>query len=130
MRAELFTGILLIVIEVLILATVALALWSSYKSAKLRREARKGQVASPTVKIVVCIAVVLWVAYVIVELFQRAQPIKINGKLYDDTLWIHLSDIVLNTAIIMFLTAVGTIACGYINTYRLRKVKERNDVQT
>ena len=130
MRAELFTGILLIVIEVLILATVALALWSSYKSAKLRREARKGQVANPTVKIVVCIAVVLWVAYVIVGLFQRAQPIKINGKLYDDTLWIHLSDIVLNTAIIMFLTAVGTIACGYINTYRLRKVKERNDVQT
>lgn len=116
---------LLIVIELLILATVALALWSSYKSAKLRREARKGQVANPTVKIVVCVVAVLWLAYVVVELLLTAEPMMINGKLYDDSLWIHLSDIVLNTAIIMFLIAAGTIAYGYLNTYRLRKVKEK-----
>lgn len=116
---------LLIVIELLILATVALALWSSYKSAKLRREARKGQVANPTVKIVVGVVAALWLAYVVVELLLTAQPMMINGKLYDDSLWIHLSDIVLNTAIIMFLIAAGTIAYGYLNTYRLRKVKEK-----
>lgn len=125
MRTELFTSVLLIVIELLILATVALVLWSSYKSAKLRREARKGQVANPTVKIVVCVVAVLWLAYVVVELLLTAQPMMINGKLYDDSLWIHLSDIVLNTAIIMFLIAAGTIAYGYLNTYRLRKVKEK-----
>lgn len=125
MRTELFTSVLLIVIELLILATVALALWSSYKSAKLRREARKGQVANPTVKIVVGVVAVLWLAYVVVELLLTAQPMMINGKLYDDSLWIHLSDIVLNTAIIMFLIAAGTIAYGYLNTYRLRKVKEK-----
>lgn len=125
MRTELFTSVLLIVIELLILATVALALWSSYKSAKLRREARKGQVANPTVKIVVCVVAVLWLAYVVVELLLTAEPMMINGKLYDDSLWIHLSDIVLNTAIIMFLIAAGTIAYGYLNTYRLRKVKEK-----
>ena len=125
MRTELFTSVLLIVIELLILATVALALWSSYKSAKLRREAKKGQVANPTVKIVVGVVAVLWLAYVVVELLLTAQPMMINGKLYDDSLWIHLSDIVLNTAIIMFLIAAGTIAYGYLNTYRLRKVKEK-----
>lgn len=125
MRTELFTSVLLVVIELLILATVALALWSSYKSAKLRREARKGQVANPTVKIVVGVVAVLWLAYVVVELLLTAQPMMINGKLYDDSLWIHLSDIVLNTAIIMFLIAAGTIAYGYLNTYRLRKVKEK-----
>ena len=125
MRTELFTSVLLVVIELLILATVALALWSSYKSAKLRREARKGQVANPTVKIVVCVVAVLWLAYVVVELLLTAEPMMINGKLYDDSLWIHLSDIVLNTAIIMFLIAAGTIAYGYLNTYRLRKVKEK-----
>jgi hypothetical protein len=125
MRTELFTSVLLVVIELLILATVALVLWSSYKSAKLRREARKGQVANPTVKIVVGVVAVLWLAYVVVELLLTAQPMMINGKLYDDSLWIHLSDIVLNTAIIMFLIAAGTIAYGYLNTYRLRKVKEK-----
>lgn len=125
MRTELFTSVLLIVIELLILATVALALWSSYKSAKLRREAKKGQVANPTVKIVVGVVAVLWLAYVVVELLLTAEPMMINGKLYDDSLWIHLSDIVLNTAIIMFLIAAGTIAYGYLNTYRLRKVKEK-----
>lgn len=125
MRTELFTSVLLVVIELLILATVALALWSSYKSAKLRREARKGQVANPTVKIVVGVVAALWLAYVVVELLLTAQPMMINGKLYDDSLWIHLSDIVLNTAIIMFLIAAGTIAYGYLNTYRLRKVKEK-----
>jgi hypothetical protein len=125
MRTELFTSVLLVVIELLILATVALVLWSSYKSAKLRREARKGQVANPTVKIVVGVVAALWLAYVVVELLLTAQPMMINGKLYDDSLWIHLSDIVLNTAIIMFLIAAGTIAYGYLNTYRLRKVKEK-----
>ena len=125
MRTELFTSVLLVVIELLILATVALALWSSYKSAKLRREAKKGQVANPTVKIVVGVVAVLWLAYVVVELLLTAEPMMINGKLYDDSLWIHLSDIVLNTAIIMFLIAAGTIAYGYLNTYRLRKVKEK-----
>lgn len=125
MRTELFTSVLLVVIELLILATVALVLWSSYKSAKLRREARKGQVANPTVKIVVGVVAVLWLAYVVVEFLLTAQPMMINGKLYDDSLWIHLSDIVLNTAIIMFLIAAGTIAYGYLNTYRLRKVKEK-----
>lgn len=125
MRTELFTSVLLVVIELLILATVALVLWSSYKSAKLRREAKKGQVANPTVKIVVGVVAALWLAYVVVELLLTAQPMMINGKLYDDSLWIHLSDIVLNTAIIMFLIAAGTIAYGYLNTYRLRKVKEK-----
>lgn len=125
MRTELFTSVLLVVIELLILATVALALWSSYKSAKLRREAKKGQVANPMVKIVVGVVAALWLAYVVVELLLTAQPMMINGKLYDDSLWIHLSDIVLNTAIIMFLIAAGTIAYGYLNTYRLRKVKEK-----
>ena len=125
MSTELFTSLLLVVIELLVLATVALTLWSSYKSARLRREARKDQVVNPTVKIVVAVAALLWLAYVVVELLLTAEPMMINGKPYNDSLWIHVTDIVLNTAGVMFLLAAGTIAYGYINTYRLRKEKKQ-----
>lgn len=121
---QIFINVLLVFIEILIVGTVGLSVWSHVRSVKLRDSADKNKNSIPMVKIAAWIAFAIWVVYLITEIFTDSDSININGKLYDDSLWLHISDIVLNTAIVIFTLAALAVCCGYLHTYLLHKTKK------
>ena len=121
---QIFINVLLVVLEILIVGTVGLSVWSHVRSVRMRDAADKNKHSIPMVKIAGWIALALWLVYLVAEMFTDSEPVTINGKLYDDRLWLHFSDVVLNTAIVIFTLAALAVCCGYLHTYRLHKTKK------
>jgi len=112
-EAPLYIDLLLGAIYVLLAAIVLLTGWSLVRSIRLRGKdgIRSMRTAAAMVLLLVACLVVTW-------LLGSTRPLTINGTLYTDTFWLRLSDMLINTSLVLIMVAVGAVAFGYSGLIR------------
>ena len=113
MDSPLFIDIVLYTIYVLLAAAVLLTVWSVVRGFR-----RSGGVkvqgcenGVPVRRIAWLTAGVLVVTLAVTWLTASTQPLNINGKTYADAFWLRISDMLINTALV--LVVIVSIAVIY-----------------
>lgn len=109
--SPLFIDILLIVIYVMLAAAIGLVVWSAFHSLK-KRDRQTTELGFPAKHIVWGVVVLLLLTLTFTYLFADTTPIIINGKPYSDAFWLRISDIFINTSLVLIVTAVGCVIGG------------------
>ena len=111
-NAPLLTDVLIGYVYLLTAAAVGVAIFSAIHG--IRTHSRQGGVENgvPTARI----NTITWIitALLLAGSFACAttEPIKVNGKLYSETIWLRLSDMFIVTSGVMILLAVIAVAFG------------------
>ena len=111
-NAPLLTDVLIGYVYLLTAAAVGVAVFSAIHGTRTR--SRQGGVENgvPTARI----NTITWIitALLLAGSFACAttEPIKVNGKLYSETIWLRLSDMFIVTSGVMILLAVIAVAFG------------------
>ena len=111
-NAPLLTDVLIGYVYLLTAAAVGVAVFSAIHGTRTR--SRQGGVENgvPTARI----NAITWIitALLLAGSFACAttEPIKVNGKLYSETIWLRLSDMFIVTSGVMILLAVIAVAFG------------------
>ena len=129
MESPLFIDIVLYTIYVLLAAAVLLTVWSVVRG--FRRcggtKVRGYENGVPVRRIAWLTVGVLVVTLVVTWLTASTQPLNINGKTYADVFWLRISDMLINTAIVLIVMVVGVMIFSEIKT----KIKGRDaDLKT
>ena len=115
LESPFFVDIVLYAIYVLLCVAVLLTVWSTIRSLRrcggtLAKQQEngvpKGRVAWLTAGVLVVTLAVTWFA-------ASTQPLSINGKAYTDTFWLRISDMLINTTLVLIVLVV--IAVIYSN---------------
>lgn len=96
---------------VMVAAAIALTLWSLVRS--LRMQSSDGIINNiKTSKIAWAVVIFTLAVLLITFALGSTAPMKINGRLYDDSLWLRLSDMFVNTSLLMLLAAAAAYVFG------------------
>ena len=121
MDSPLFIDIVLYTIYVLLAAAVLLTVWSVVRSSRYEVRGAKYENGVPVRRIAWLTAGVLVVTLVVTWLTASTQPLNINGKTYADAFWLRMSDMLINTALVLIV--VLTITITITLTLTLTKTK-------
>ena len=111
-NAPLLTDVLIGYVYLLTAAAVGVAVFSAIHG--IRTRSRQGGVENgvPTARI----NAITWIFTVLLLAGSFAcattEPIKVNGKLYSETIWLRISDMFIVTSGVMILLAVIAVAFG------------------
>ena len=119
-NAPLFTDAILILSYLLMLLTLAVGLWSIVRGLKLRgkTDAKDNNIPVKAIGYIIFVGAI--VLLVLTFLAGSAQPLTINGVKYNDWLWLKVSDMFINTSLVMLLLAVAAVVYG-ATKYNRRK---------
>ena len=110
LESPLFVDILLYAIYALLLLTIGLALWSAVRSTRREGLGEKKSNGIPTRTILIVTVCLLTGALALTYLIADTQPLAINGKPFADVFWLRVSDMLINTSIVlMTIAAVCTV---------------------
>lgn len=107
----LFVDILLVTIYVLLFATVAMALWSMINT--MRQHKKDSDSNTKATRYISASVLTLLVATLCLTwLFADSTPMSINGKTFTDTTMLDISEMLINSSLIMiFIAAACVIIC-------------------
>ena len=109
-ESDLFITILLGGIYILFAVAVILTAWSAVRTIRFRQQ-QKPDFGMPQKRIVWSVVILLVLTLGITYLFGSTQPLSINGDIYQDAFWLRLSDMFINSTLVLLVIAV--CACGY-----------------
>ena len=109
-ESDLFITILLDGIYILLAVAVALIIWSAIRTIRLRQQ-QKPDFGMPQKHIVWGVALLLVLTLGITYLLGSSQPLSINGGIYQDAFWLRLSDMFINSTLILLV--IAACACGF-----------------
>ena len=111
-NAPLLTDVLIGYVYLLTAAAVGVAVFSAIHGIRTRSQQGGVENGVPTARI----NTITWIitALLLAGSFACAttEPIKVNGKLYSETIWLRLSDMFIVTSGVMILLAVIAVAFG------------------
>lgn len=118
-NAPLFTDLLLVTSMLLLLCAIAVAVWSAVWSLGVsgRGEAVSNNI--PVRKIGMVVGVATFAVMLFTFLFGSRVPMTINGSVYDNSVWLRVSDMFVATSLIMI--AAGVAAVLYGSTKHIRR---------
>jgi hypothetical protein len=119
--SPLFIDILLIVIYAMLAGAIGLVAWSAFRSLK-KRGSQTVDLGFPAKRIVWGVAALLFITLSITSLFADTTPIIINGKTYSDAFWLRISDILINTSLVLIVAAVCCVIGGALWAGRRKHV--------
>jgi hypothetical protein len=115
-ESQLFVDILLYTLYLLVIVGIGLVIWSTVRSLQLR--GRSGEkVLTLGTRIAWGVALVTLCSLGIMVLMADTHPLLINGKSYTDAFWLRLSEMFINTSLLLICVAVAAVLFG-----RFRKV--------
>jgi len=119
-ESPLFVELLLDSISLLIVAALALTVWSVVHSLHLRRgQADNDRV--PARRIAWGVAALLVLTMAATALLADTTPLSINGRAFTDTFWLRMSDMLINTSGILMLVAVACVVGGEVKNKRIKE---------
>lgn len=122
----LFTQPLLALLWVMLAVALAITVWSVVRSGKQRSVNADKENNVPVRKIGMGILCTLPAIMLLTLLGASSEPMKINGAEYTDSLWLMLSDVLLNTSLTMLLLAVCAVLwCAGVNRANHKKEKTK-----
>lgn len=108
----LFTGMLLVFIELLFLLSVAIAAWSMVRALKIRGKAEAMDNNIPVKKIGYGVAIGTVALLLVSFALSSTTPMKINGATFNNVLWLKVADMFIVTSLTLMLVAVGAVVYG------------------
>ena len=109
MDSPLFVDIVLYAIYVLLAVAVLLTVWSVVRSSRYEVRGAKYENGVPVRRIAWLTAGVLVVTLAVTWLTASTQPLNINGKTFSDAFWLRMSDMLINTALVLIVVLTITI---------------------
>lgn len=110
--SPLFVDVLLYTLYVLLLTAVALVVWSGVRSFRLRNRDEAVENRIPARRVAWGVGLLFVALLAITFATGSTTPIDINGKPYDDTLWLRSSDMLINSSIALIVIAALCAAWG------------------
>lgn len=110
-ESPLFVDLLLWAIYALLALTIGLSTWSMVRAfmQRNRNKTAKDVVAR---RIAWGVTVLLVITLAVTGLFASTQPIIINGQAFFDTLWLWMSDMLINSSITLIAVALVCVLFG------------------
>ena len=116
-ESPLIINLLLIGIYVLLAATLGLTVWSMVHS--LRQRDRKGQTRGIASKRIAWgVAALLVTTLFLTCLTASTQPLLINGEAFDNRFWLRISDMLINSSLVLIVIAAICTLLGIIGIGR------------
>ena len=120
--APLFTNVLLALMYLLTLAGVAVGAWSLYRALKVRGKSDSVDNNIPVQKISYTIVFTTLASLLLFFLVGSSQPMRINGISYADGFWLKMSDMFINTSLLLIVAGICVVAYG------ATKYNRKNDI--
>lgn len=118
----LLTNVLIILMWVMFFAAFCITVWSISSTLKKRGKALRRENGIPVKKISYSIIIGTLILMLLTLAFASTKPMHINGAIYNDALWLRISDMFVNTSIVMIIFAGAAVAyCGWRNRALHRK---------
>lgn len=117
-NAPLLTGALIVFMELLAAAALALAVWSIVRSARLNRRAGGTANNIPVRRISVCTAAGTLLLLAATFALSDADSIAVNGTAYASWFWLHAAGMFIGTSAAMIAIAAGAVIYGTIRNRR------------
>lgn len=111
-NAPLLTDALIVFTYVLMAVAVAVAVVSVFRGVRMRGGAGIVSNRVPSGKIASCTIAVLLLTLAVTFVSGSAEPLRINGKPYSDSLWLKLTDMLINTSVILMVIASAAVLYG------------------
>lgn len=121
-KAPLFTGLLLVFIYLLVAVAVGVAAVSVWHGLKQRDKGELTVNGIPAGKIAVGTAALLVLSLVLTFALGGSSPITVNGKVFADGFWLRLTDMFINTTIVLVIVAAAAV--GYSMSGANRRMKK------
>lgn len=116
-ESPVFVELLLDSIYILLAMAVMLTGWSAVRSVRLRKGQHEGG-GVPVRGIAWGVFALLVLTLGATALLADVSPMTINGHMYDNTAWLRVSDMLINTSAVLMLVAVVCLIVGYTGVVR------------
>ncbi|MBQ7471392.1 MAG: hypothetical protein IJS97_03090 [Prevotella sp.] len=115
--------VLLWTTEIMTVAMVALTCWSVWHTLRMRGKTGKTINRIPVKKLSYCVFGTLLAILALTCALSSDAPVKINGEVFTDKLWIRLSGMFVYTIIILMVTASIAVILGKIKYDHKKKTR-------
>lgn len=112
-ESPLFVELLIDSVYLLLLVAAALTVWSALRSLLLRR-GQGSDDRMPPRRIAWGVALLLVLTLAVTALLADTSPLLINGRTFTDVLWLRLSDMFIDTSLVLMTVAVGCLIVGHV----------------
>ena len=111
-NAPLLTDALLFYTYAVCAVAVAVAVVAMVRGAMRRGGSRYEINGVPSRRISLCVGCVLVATLLLTFAFGSAEPLLVNGKVFAEAGWLRLTDMFINTSLILGLVALALVALG------------------
>ncbi|HEY9551545.1 MAG TPA: beta-carotene 15,15'-monooxygenase [Prevotella sp.] len=113
-----FTDVLIGLMYFMLLAAISVGVWGVVVAYKMRAHEERVVNNVPKARISFLVfggtAVLLFLSF----LLGSSQPMRINGKMYTDVLWLKAADLFINSAFVLLIVVVAAVVYGSTKYYR------------
>lgn len=124
-NAPLLTDVLLVYTYVLCGVAVAVAVVAMVRGITVHGGSRYGTHGVPAGRISLGVALLLVATLGVTFAMGSAEPVRVNGKWFAEAGWLKLTDMFINTSIVLGLVAVAVVAYGVSGLNRRMNRKDR-----
>lgn len=124
-NAPLFTDAVLVFIYLLVLVAVAVAITSLVRAVRQRDDSSDIVNNLPATKIKYCSFGLLAVLLVVTFALGSTEPVLANGVKFTDALWLRITDMFINTSIVLLIVAAAGVAFGLSGRSRKLNLKHQ-----
>ncbi len=121
-NAPLLTGVLIGLVELIIIAAVAVALWAVVRSMRRGGNYNDKENGINARRIALWVGVGTAVVLVVTFVLGSSSALRVNGKIYADWFWLKASDMFVWSSVVLLVVAIAAVVFG-ATRYR-RKGKE------
>lgn len=117
-NAPILTGALITFMLLLVVATLALAVWSVARGMRMSRSDDAVVNNVPARRITIYVAAGTVLVLLATFIMSSTTPLTVNGTQYTDTMWLRVSGMFIATSTLLIAAAVAAVVYG--NTHNIR----------
>lgn len=117
----LLTNAILLLMALLLLGTLATAVWAVLVSRRMSRDVYAEENGIKTKRMAMLVAASTFVVMVLSFVLGSSKPLLINATPFTDVFWLKTADMFVWSSVIMLVVALVAVAYGYTRYYRKEK---------
>jgi len=122
-NAPLFTDLLLYFMYLLLFATTFVFILAVVRGIKMRDKSKDVSNGVPAVRIVFGVVGLLVASLVATFAFGSGEPMIISGERFAETFWLKVTDMFINTSIVLMIVAICAVCYGLSGWNRKLRIK-------
>ncbi len=120
----LFTDVIIVFMEFLVVATACCAVWSLVRGLKIRGKGEKQENNVPVKKIGYSVAAGTALLLILTFLLGSSDPMSVNGVPYTQVFWLKAADMLITSSLVLMAVAVGSMIFGATKYVRRNHVHQ------